>query len=295
MKSTEDGLSYEDGQLELADGRTLAWRWWGEPGWTPVLRLQGTPGSRLFRHPNPAFQRALGVRYLMADRPGYGGSTRLPGRSIGQFADDLAKLLDHQGLDRVAVMGTSGGGPHALAIAAQHPERVKAVSVIVGASHLEADEASRQVGVNAAGYLAAQRGWDALNSLLVEVRQRLLGDEGMAGVLADAPAADRAVMEDPAWRRIVRANNAEALRQGSEGWTDEAMALHNDWGFDLGSIQSEVTWWHGDGDMNAPLSAAKRAAAKLLKVDLRVWQHEGHFASLTHEEEIVRELLGRST
>ena len=76
---TEDGVRYKDGQLELEDGRTLAWRWWGEPGGTPILRLQGTPGSRLYRHPNPAIQRELGVRYLMADRPGYGGSTRLPG------------------------------------------------------------------------------------------------------------------------------------------------------------------------------------------------------------------------
>ena len=294
MTSSEDGLSYEDGRLDLSDGRTLAWRWWGEPDWAPVLRLQGTPGSRLIRHPKPSIQQGLRVRYLMADRPGFGGSTRLPGRSIAQFADDLVELLDHHGIGQLPVMGTSGGGPHALAIAARHPERVKAVSVIVGASHLEPDEASRQVGVNAAGYVAAGRGWEALNSLLVEVRERLLGQEGMAGVLADAPATDRAIMEDPAWKRINRGNVAEALRQGSEGWTDESMAIHGAWGFDLAAVQGGVTWWHGDDDKNAPLSAARRATAELRKVDLRVWHQEGHFASLTHDQEIVRELLSRS-
>ncbi len=77
---TEDGVRYQDGELKLRDGRTLAWRWWGEPDGIPVLRLQGTPGCRLYRHPDPAVQRDLGVRYLLADRPGYGGSTRLPGR-----------------------------------------------------------------------------------------------------------------------------------------------------------------------------------------------------------------------
>src|SRR6266851_7540654 len=81
MPVTEDGLMYEDGELQRRGGRTLAWRWWCEPGGTPVLRLQGTPGSRLYRHPDPAILRDLGVRYLMADRPGYGGSTRSPGRS----------------------------------------------------------------------------------------------------------------------------------------------------------------------------------------------------------------------
>src|SRR6202165_2246048 len=87
---TEDGLAFEDGRLERPDGRTLAWRWIGEPGWTPVLRLQGTPGSRLSRHPNPAIQRDLRVRYLLGDRPGYGGSTRLPGpRSAGRAEDPV--------------------------------------------------------------------------------------------------------------------------------------------------------------------------------------------------------------
>jgi hypothetical protein len=46
--------------------------------------------------------------------------------------------------------------------------------------------------------------------------------------------------------------------------------------------------------MNAPLSAARRAAARLGGADLRVWHQEGHLASLTHEAEIVRELLSRS-
>ena len=191
-------------------------------------------------------------------------------------------------------MGTSGGGPHALAVAAKDPERITAVAVIVGSSPLEPDEVSRLVGVNAAGYAAAERGWDSLHDLLLQVRIRILGDEGMAGVLADAPPEDRAIMANPTWQKISRAVMAEALRQGAEGWADESMALHNGWDFDPDEVHATVTWWAGDDDKNVPLSAAKRAAARLPKVDLRVWHNEGHFASLTHETEIVRELLSRS-
>jgi pimeloyl-ACP methyl ester carboxylesterase len=296
MPATDDGVAYDDGRFQLRDGRTLAWRWWGDPGATPILRLQGTPGSRLYRNPDPEMQRNLGVRHLLADRPGYGGSTRLPGRGVADIADDLAALLDFHKLDRVPVMGTSGGGPHALAMAAMHPERVSAVSVIVGASPLDAHEASQLVGVNAMGYAAAEKGgWDDVHQLLVGVRERLLGADGMAGVLSDAPPEDRAVMENPAWQRISRVNIAESLRQGAEGWADESMALHRDWDFDLEAIRAKVTWWHGDNDKNAPLSAARRAIARLRKVELRVWQGEGHFASLIHEPEIVRELLSRSS
>src|SRR5260370_10970782 len=76
LQRTEDGIAFEDGVMTLRDGREMAWRWWGEPGGAPVLRIQGTPGSRLSRNPDPSVQLGLGVRYLMADRAGYGGSAR---------------------------------------------------------------------------------------------------------------------------------------------------------------------------------------------------------------------------
>jgi hypothetical protein len=60
----------------------------------------------------------------MPDRPGYGGSTRRPGRSVPGVAEAVRALADAQGWKRFAVFGGSGGGPHALACAALLPERV---------------------------------------------------------------------------------------------------------------------------------------------------------------------------
>ena len=293
LQLTEDGLAYEDGVLELPDGRQMTWRWWGDEDGTPVLRIQGTPGSRLQRNPDPRVQRSLGVRYLMADRAGYGGSTRKPDRGIADIADDYAALLEHFGLAGVPAMGTSGGGPHVLALAARHPELVSSVTVVVSGTPLIDDEVSNLVGVNARGYELSEQGWQPLYEFLDEIRARLLTDEGMQGVLSDAPETDRAVMADPAWQRMSRANIAEALKQGAEGWTDESFVMHGDWDFDPGDVRTSVVWWHGDDDMNAPLSAARRVVARLPEVDLRVWHDEGHFVSLTHDREIVEELISR--
>ncbi len=294
VQSTEEGVAFEDGRLTLADGRVLAWRWWGEPGGIPVLRIQGTPSSRLQRNPDATIQRDLGVRYLMADRPGYGGSTRKPGRGVADVTDDLVALLDAHGLDRVPVMGTSGGGPHALALAAGHPDRVAAVSVVVGAAPLVQAEVDHLIGVNAEGYAAAAKGWQALYDLLVPVREQLLGEAGMQGVLHDAPPTDRAIMESPTWQRLSRENVAEALRQGAEGWTDESLALNRSWDFDPRDVRTTVTWWHSEDDKNAPLSAARRIAAQLQSLDMHIWHGEGHFASLVHDKEIVQELIERA-
>jgi pimeloyl-ACP methyl ester carboxylesterase len=291
---TKDGIAYEDGVLTLRDGREMAWRWWGEPGGKPLLRIQGTPSSRMQRNPDESALRASGARYLMADRPGYGGSTRKRGRGIADIADDYAELLQAHGLDRVPAMGTSGGGPHVLALAARHPEKVSAVTVVVGGTPLEPDEVKRLVGVNAKGYALAEQGWEPLHEFLAQIRERLLSDEGMQGVLADAPEADRKIMSDPEWQRMSRENLAETLKQGAEGWADESYAMHGRWDFDPADVKTSVTWWHGDDDMNAPLSAARRVVGQLRQVDLRIWHEEGHFASLTHDPEIVQELLSRS-
>ena len=295
LHQTEDGLAYEDGVLGLSDGRELAWRWWGDPYGIPVLRIQGTPSSRLNRNPDPNVQRSLGVRYLMADRPGFGGSTRKAGRGVADIVDDYTALLDHHGLDRIPAMGTSGGGPHVLALAAADPDRVSAITVVVGGTRLEPGEVAQLVGVNARGYELAEQGWEPLHEFLIEVRKRLLSDEGMQGVLSDAPESDRAIMRDSAWQRRQRENLAETLKQGAEGWTDESIAIHKPWDFELADVQGSVTWWHGDDDKNAPLSAARRATSKLRNVDLRTWHNEGHFVSLTHDSEIVSELVSRAT
>jgi len=294
MQQTEDGLAFEDGETTLPDGRKMAWRWWGDPDARPVLRIQGTPASRVYRNPDTSVQRDLGVRYLMIDRPGYGGSTRKQGRGIADVADDLAAVVQAHGIERIPAMGTSGGGPHVLALAARHPDLVAAATVVVGGTPLEPSEVDQLVGVNAQGYAAAEKGWQELFALLVDVRKRLLGDEGMAGVLNDAPESDRKLMADPAWQRIERENLAETLKQGAEGWTDESMAMHGGWDFSPGDVNASVTWWHGDDDKNAPLSAARRVVAQLPKVDLHVWHDEGHFASLTHDREIVSDLVSRS-
>src|SRR5262249_40789732 len=119
-------------RLTLRDGRTLAWREYGPVDGRPLLRFQGTPGSRKSRHPDEHAYDRLHVRMVVADRPGYGESTRLPGRGIADVADDALELLDHLGLGVVHVLGGSGGGPHVLAFAERHPDRVRAATVIVG-------------------------------------------------------------------------------------------------------------------------------------------------------------------
>ena len=66
------------------------------------------------------------------DRPGYGRSTRHPGRRVVDAANDVATIAEALGLTRFAVYGGSGGAPHALACAALLPDRVTRCASVVG-------------------------------------------------------------------------------------------------------------------------------------------------------------------
>src|ERR1700685_3247657 len=97
------------------DGRRLRVAERGVRDGLPVLVHHGTPGSSLMYQPDVDQARDQGVRLISYDRPGYGGSDRLPGRAIGDCAKDVRAIAGALGIDRLAVGRVSGGGPHALA------------------------------------------------------------------------------------------------------------------------------------------------------------------------------------
>jgi len=103
--------------VRTPDGRTLAIEEAGDPGGRPVLVHNGTPNSRHLYGPAAA-AAARGLRLIGYDRPGYGGSTPQPGRTVADCAADVRAICAGLGIDRLAMWGVSGGGPHVLACAA---------------------------------------------------------------------------------------------------------------------------------------------------------------------------------
>lgn len=294
--SVLDGV--RDRSLERPDGRVVAWSEFGDEDGLPLLRIPGTPGCRfsLRADKTPWIERHL--RVVTTERPGFGASSRLPRRRFHEPADDLAAILDRLGLAAVHVIGGSGSAPHQLAFAAWHPERVRAMTVLVGAAPLTNDEAEQLIGVNAQAYRLVQDGdEEGLRRLLGPIRTASLEDPIAAfrTVMDRAPAADRVIMSDPKWQEAHAVATREALRQGLDGWMDEGRALLSSWvDVDLSAVQTSVTWWHGPKDANAPLSAALRVVDALPNAQfVRFGEDEGHLAAYHREGEILDELLAR--
>jgi pimeloyl-ACP methyl ester carboxylesterase len=290
------GPDVSDHRLTRPDGRIVAWSEAAVPEGRPILRIPGTPGSRLSLRADRRPLVDRGLRLIMTERPGYGASTRLEGRGFSEHADDLAAILDELAIEALPVLGGSGAAPHILAFAARHPDRVTAATIMVGAAPVEPDEAAQMIELNALGYRLYHEGdFEEYMRINEQVREQLLADPlaSIRAVMSSAPPDDQAIMAEPAWQATFAIGLTEALEQGPWGWYDEGIAMEGPWGIDIEGIRTDITWWHGDGDRNAPLAAARRLVDRLPNARLRVWPDSGHLTPYRHEPEILDELLAR--
>ncbi len=126
------------------DGRTLAVQDAGDPEGRPVLVHVGTPGGRrLYGRRTLADAERRRLRLITYDRPGYGGSTPQPGRSMADCAGDVRAICEALGIDKVPMWGWSGGGPHVLACAALLPDLVPAAVSMASPAPYDAEGLER--------------------------------------------------------------------------------------------------------------------------------------------------------
>ena len=211
--------------IELPDGRLLDIRVSGPEDGTPFVMHHGTPGSLVpFRSIEDAVH-GRGLRLVTYSRAGYGGSTRKPGRVVADIAADFAALLDHLGAERSVTLGWSGGGPHALAVAALLPDRVAGVTLIAGVGPYGEPDLDFLAGMgqdNIDEFGAALAGHDTLAPALEEAAVALGGAsvaemvEQMASLL---PEADLAVVKGAAGEDLVPTSPRPSARARPAGST----------------------------------------------------------------------------
>jgi pimeloyl-ACP methyl ester carboxylesterase len=260
--------------VPVGDGRVLHVYDTGpqDGGRIPVVWHHGTPN--LGAPPEPLFAAAdrLGLRWVSFDRPGYGGSTVAPGRTMASVAADVATIADALGIDRFAAMGYSGGGCYALGCAAVLGSRVRAVLTLAaiapyGAGGLDWFAGMVPSGVAALGTAAAGR----------EVRAAL----GASGFAYDTrfTAADLALFEGP-WGWLGKVGGP-ALDAGPYGQIDDDVSYTHPWACDPAAIGAPVLLLHGAEDRIIPAGHGSWLAAHCPTAELRLSEGDSHFTIVT--------------
>ncbi|MBO1752767.1 alpha/beta fold hydrolase [Actinotalea sp. BY-33] len=248
-------LSVHDTGARVLDAITVVWH-------------HGSPQTGALLRPLLDAAEARGVRLVSYARPSYATSSPRPGRDVASAAADVERVADTLGLDQFAVMGASGGGPHALACAALLPARVTAAVTLAGlAPFTEAFDGFGGMASDAA-LRAAREGRQA--------RARFAETDEFDP--RSFTARDWATL-DSTWSALGEdAQAAEAA--GPDGLIDDDVAFVSPWGFDPSTISAPVLLVHGGEDRVVPVSHSRRLVETLPDAELWFRPRDGHISVL---------------
>lgn len=262
----------EQQDVRLGDGRVATTHRAGsaDPD-APVLVMHyGTPHTG--RHPAHIAQLAAraGLALLSVTRPGFAGSPRRIGRTVSDTAADVAEVLTLLGLEPVATAGYSGGGPHALALAAMLGDRVHDVAAFAcPAPYDRTPSWFTGMAGDGGGLRPASAGREAR-----EAHQRSTEFDPDSFTEADWAALSGA------WAGIGEDAQSAGVSGSDAGEIDDDLAFVAPWGVDLGRITATVVLFQGTADRIIPAHHADRLASLVPAAEVRILDGSGHVAVL---------------
>jgi pimeloyl-ACP methyl ester carboxylesterase len=290
----------KEGSVQLADGREIGLSSSGPDDGAPFVYLHGCPGSRLDESPSrDALLEQIGVRVIAPERPGYGRSSPCRGRQVVDYVEDLRAVVDHQRVDRFAVLGYSAGGPYALAAAARLGERVTAVGAISTVGRRDWP-----------GALDGMAPGERTLYRLIGLSPRLVGpyfgfakwllarkpERFLAEFEKELSDTDREVYAKPEIKEIVLRTSREGLRQGGAGAAEDwAEFARRPWGFELAELNRLVHLWFGTADRIVPVAQGRHLASLLPNPVVHEIQGEGHLLIFSQFDDILSSLASSAS
>lgn len=273
----------KESSVRLPSGRILEFSEGGDPKGLPIFTLHGSPASRLLYPPHVTDAETRHIRLIGYNRPGYGGSTPLPGRRIVDVASDVAAIADYLELNKFAVWGISGGGAPALACAGALPDRVVAATSLAGVAPYPADGLDWLAGMGE--FNVEDFNLMLSNKAEWEVKSRKDADELLKATKADLvqmfstllSEVDKGVLTDELAESFL-ASFQEAYVVGIRGACDDSLATAIPWGFDPASIEVPVQIWHGEQDKFVPFAHGEWLASHIPHAEAHLEKDEGHLS-----------------
>lgn len=267
-------------------GRKVAYEVTGAPNGPCVFLMHGMPGSRVGIKPRVNRLFARNVRLVSHDRPGYGESSPRLGRTVADCAEDVAAIADELGVGTFGVVGRSAGGPHALACAALLGKRVCAAEVLGSLSPPDTTTHTTD-WVEGMTELNARALYDD-NEEKVEADIKAWYDsmksnprELLEIIKPGLTVYDGQYVDDVVIRNLLAKSYVEAIKNGPQGWIDDALAIRRDWGFDLSHIPPDtLRIYNGQDDSFTPPQHAWNIFRKVPGTIMSTPPRESHFSTL---------------
>ncbi|MCC3376070.1 alpha/beta fold hydrolase [Cohnella sp. REN36] len=255
----------KDEILTLPSGRKIGYAVYGNEGGETILAMHGTPGARI----GAAFAAMdklasapghAACRIVAVERPGYGLSDPLPGRTLGHVTADLLRVADALGAERFAAFASSGGAPFALALAAEAPERVSRVAIAAGLGPVYAPEVLEATSQQEQALLLAAI---ATPDAIAAFAARAQADPAsfVEQYRARLPAAEQSLLTAQA-REFFAQMVAESTRS-ADGMIDDYRTFGRPWRIAFEELRVPIRFWHSEADASIPIAHAEYLAERI--------------------------------
>ena len=286
----------ENQQFELKDGRKLGYAEYGDLNGKPIFHFHGYYGSRLEAKLLANKAKKHGVRFISVDRPGMGLSDFQPNRTLLDWPIDILELVDYLNLDKFIVEGVSGGGPYAAVCAFKIPHRLLSCAIIAGIGPIEMTTKGMKRSNRIIFFLI--RRIPFLFKIMMNSEMKTFNDpekinKAMEKSIKSMPEADQIVLKQPDLLKLFIEEQKEAFRQGKEGPVYDGRIYVKPWGFDLTDIspQLPVHLWHGELDVNVPISIGQRISELIPNCTSKFYPNEAHLSIIFNNVDEILETL----
>ncbi|MGC5012719.1 alpha/beta fold hydrolase [Streptosporangium sp. DT93] len=212
-------------------------------------------------------------KVITPDLRGFGGSALGEDEpSLDVMADDVARLLDDEGIDRAVVGGLSMGGYVTMALCRRHPHRL--LGVVLADTKASADPEE------------ARSGRESIASDVLREGTSVLVERVLPGLLGRTTLQRRAMVSGRV-RGLVQAAPPQAV-----AWAQRAMAARPDSFDTLRALRVPVLVIVGEEDEIAPPSAAGAMAEAAPDGRLEVIEKAGHLSAVEQPEAFNRAVRG---
>jgi len=283
--------------FQLADGRTLGYSFYGPGDGQPVFYFHGTPSSRLEPLLLDGYDKDLeellikyAINLIAIDRPGMGLSTINKKGTFLSFAEDVQQLAKHLNITSAKVLGWSGAGPFALAIAYKYPAIINSVFILTGFTRSFGEPG---VFKNMSGnkyYFGAARTIPWLLRSVLSIVSKQKAKSPIPQWISGLPDVDHNLIKLPKQLKAVADNTLkEACINGSNGVVYEAATYYNDFQFTLKDVTQPVHYWYGLKDTTVTKIHPQSLEQQLPNSVLHYKQDEGHLSTyINYFEEVLR-------
>ncbi|RNF88678.1 alpha/beta hydrolase [Pseudomonas putida] len=264
------------------DGVQIFYKDWG-PRDAPVIHFHhGWPLSADDWDAQLLFFLAHGYRVVAHDRRGHGRSSQVwDGHDMDHYADDVAAVVAHLGIQGAVHVGHSTGGGEVVRYMARHPEDKVAKAVLIAA----VPPLMVQTPGNPGGLPKSV--FDGFQAQVASNRAQFYRDVPAGpfyGYNRPGVEASEGIIGN--WWRQGMIGSAKAHYDGIVAFSQ------TDFTEDLKGIQQPVLVMHGDDDQIVPYENSGVVSAKLLpNGTLKTYKGYPHGMPTTHADVINADLL----